>query len=199
MVTAISVKAGTSVMVPAPVWPSCRQRIRSIRPEFRRWCQAPPAENGQLFGDAIWAKVFTTVVQNPDPVELNQLVLGNAAVPPETETEIEWQLLQTNPVRPDLAEKTDNSDLVGAANEAVTRRYEFYKYTGSYDPESHEALNDTYDPGLVGDFLGNQNVAANFAPVPEPNTFLLGGLGLVAIGFVAQQKKFRRPSDAAVQ
>ena len=192
------VKAGTSVMVPAPVL-AVVPPANPVNPAgIQAVVQAPPPENGQQFNDAIWAKVFTTVVENPNPVELNQLVLGNAVVAPDTETEVEWQLLQSNPARPDLAEKIDNSDLVGAANEAVTRRYEFYKYTGSYDPESHEALNDTYDPGLVGDFLGNQNVAANFALIPEPSTFRLGGLGLVTIGFVVRRKQIRRASAAAV-
>ena len=78
-----------------------------------------------------------------------------------------------------------------AGNEAVTRRYEFYAYKGGYDPESHEALHDTYDPAYVGDFLGNQNAAANFA-VPEPSTFVLAALGIVGLGFVARRKKYRR-------
>lgn len=137
--------------------------------------------------DAIWVKVFTTVVQNPDPLDLNQLVLGNPAVAPDTETEVEWQLLQTDPARPDLGEKLDNVDL-GVGNEAVSRRYEFYSYKGGYDPESHEALHDTYDPAYVGDFLGNQNVAANFA-VPEPSTVVLGCLAALGLAFFARTKK----------
>lgn len=105
----------------------------------------------------------------------------------DSETGFEWALLQSNPARPDLAEKLDESDL-GNANEAVTRRYEFYKYTGAYDPENHEALSDTYDPALVGDYLGNQNVAANFA-IPEPGTFVLGAVGMTLLGFFAARRK----------
>jgi hypothetical protein len=184
------VKAGTSVMVPAPVFSVVPPANPVNQAGVQAVVQAPPPEGGQQLGDAIWVKVFTTVVEHPNPVDLNELVLGNAVVPPDTETEIEWQLLQSNPARPDLAEKLDQSDL-GVANEAVTRRYEFYKYTGAYDPENHEALNETYDPAVVGDFLGNQNVAANFA-IPEPSTFVLSIAGLAGLGFVAPRRKFRR-------
>ncbi len=185
------VKAGTSVMVPAPVF-TVVPPANPVNPAgVQAVVQAPPPENGQQLGDAIWAKVFTTVIENPNPVDLNELVLGNAAVPPDTETEIEWQLLQTNPARPDLAEKIDKSDL-GAANEAVTRRYEFYKYTGAYDPENHEALNETYDPAYVGDFLGNQNVAANFARFQSRARSCWAAFGLLGLGFAARRKKYRR-------
>jgi hypothetical protein len=185
------VKAGTQVMIPAPVF-AVVPPANPVNPAgVQAVVQAPPPENGRQVGDAIWAKVFTTVVETPDPVELNQLVLGNAVVPPNSETEVEWQLLQTDPNRPDLGEKADMGDLAPAM-EAVTRRYEFYAYTGGYDPESHEALQDAYDPSLVGDFLGNQNVAANFAPpVPEPTALVLGGIGAICVGFVGYRRRMK--------
>lgn len=185
------VKAGTSVMVPAPFFNVVPPANPVNQAGVQAVVQAPPPEAGQQMGDAIWVKVFTTVVEHPNPVDLNELVLGNAVVPPDSETEIEWALLQSNPARPDLAEKLDEGD-VGNAAEAVTHRYEFFKYTGVYDPENHEALNETYDPAFVGDFLGNQNVAANFAVVPEPSTFLLGIAGLGGLGFVTLRRKLRR-------
>ncbi len=182
------VKAGTSVMVPAPVFSVVPPANPVNQAGVQAVVQAPPPEVGQQLSDAIWVKVFTTVVEHPNPVDLNELVLGNAAVPPDSETEVEWQLLQTDPNRPDLGEKLDESDL-GAANEAVTRRYEFYKYTGGYDPENHEALNEAYDPAFVGDFLGNQNVAANFAPIPEPSTFVLAGLGAIGLWLAGRRRQ----------
>jgi hypothetical protein len=174
------VQAGTNVRVPAPVLnlvppanPANPVAVQAVVP-------APPPGAGEQWGDAIWVKIFTTVIENPDPVDLHDLVLGNAVVPPESETEIEWQLLQTNPERPDLAEKIDEGDVAGG-HEAVVRRYEFYAYTGGYDPETHEALHDSYNALYVGDYLGNQNVAANFL-IPEPNTMVLALLGAVALG-----------------
>jgi len=120
--------------------------------------------------------------QSADPVKLDDLILGNPAVPGETETEISWTILQAGPNGANT-EQIDPIDPVGA-NESVTRRYEFYKYTGGYDPEDHSALHDSYAPAYAGDFLGNQNVAANFAQVlqvPLPASIwsglaLLGGL-----------------------
>lgn len=183
------VKAGTSVMVPAPVL-AVVAPVNPVNPAaVQVVVQAPPPEQGELFNDAIWVKTFITVVQNPNPVELNDLVLGNPVVPPETETEIEWQLLQSNPARPDLGEKLDVGD-VAAADESITRRYEFYKYIGSYDPENHEALNEAYDPIYVGDYLGNQNVAANFVDIPEPSTLVLGVVALASLGLASMRKKF---------
>ena len=182
------VKAGTNVKIPVPVL-TVAPPANPVNPvAVQAVIQAPPPEEGQEFGDAIWAKVFTTVVENPDPVELDQLVIGNALVAPDTETEVEWQLLQTNPNRPDLAEKIDEGD-VAAGNEAVTRRYEFYAYTGGYDPENHEALYDAYDPAYVGAYLGNQNVAVNFAEVPEAGTLVLSGIGAIGVYFAGRRRR----------
>ncbi|MBI1338335.1 MAG: PEP-CTERM sorting domain-containing protein [Phycisphaera sp.] len=169
------VKAGSSVKIPAPVL----KQVAAANPvnplAVQAVIQAPPPEVGQQLADAIWAKVFITVVENAGPVELDDLVLGNAVVPPETETEIEWILLQDDPANPDRQEKMDEGD-VAAGNESITRCYEFYNYIGEYDPENHEALSDAYDPSLVGDYLGNQNVAFNFAAaIPEPATCVLLG------------------------
>ncbi len=177
------VLAGTSVMVPAPIFqpnPVNPVQIQAVVPA------PPPPENSPLFGDAIWVKVYTTVTQNADPVELDQLVLGNPAVPGETETEIAWTLLQAGPGGGNT-EQIDPADPVGA-NESVTRRYEFYQYTGGYSSEDNSALHDTYDPNhleWVGDFLGNQNVAANFA-VPEPGTLTL--LGIIGLAGLARRR-----------
>ena len=185
--------AGTPVMVPAPVLSVAPPVNPGNAAGVQAVVQAPPPENGQQVGDAIWAKVFTTVIENPNPVDLKDLVNGNKVVPGETETEVEWQLLQSDPQRPDLGEKMDNSDMA-KGNEAVVRRYEFYKYIGGYDPESHEALHDTYSPGYVGAFIGNQNVAANFAPagVPEPSTLVMGGLGALGVAIGACVRRRRR-------
>ncbi|MCE5325015.1 MAG: PEP-CTERM sorting domain-containing protein [Planctomycetaceae bacterium] len=184
---------GTNVKIPAPVLtlvppanPGLPQVVQAVLP-------APANENDPdhpLFGEAIWAKVTIITVQNPEPVRLEDLVLGNPAVP-ETETEIEWQLLQAGNAGFDAR---GDDVIVGDGNESVTRRYEFYKYLGDL---SDRSLYDEYgealieDPtteaakllnngmGVVGDFLGSQNVALNIL-VPEPATMSLLALGGLA-------------------
>ena len=79
------------------------------------------------------------------------------------------------------------------ARSVILRRYEFFKYGGEYDPETHEALPEGGDSNPEGNdlgiYLGAQNAAANLvdgpiAPVPVPSSVLLlisglGGLGLL--------------------
>ncbi len=185
-------QASTSVMVPVPVFqpvPANPAQIQVVVP-------APPPEVIPQWGDALWVKVYTTTTQNALPVELGQLVLGDPAVPPETQTEISWTLLQTPPVgipggKPEVIEPADPA----GANESVTRRFEFFKYIGGYISEDHQAnydvpVNPVNGSSNVGDFLGNQNVAANFAPVPEPSTPALLGAGVIGLlGFAWRRRK----------
>src|SRR6185369_13512198 len=49
-------------------------------------------------------------------------------------------------------------------------------------------LNETYDPIYVGDFLGNQNVAANFVVVPEPSTLVAGVVGIAGLVVVFRRR-----------
>jgi hypothetical protein len=184
------------VNIPAPVWnvnqpPPPAPGLPPPPPVVMAVVQAPPAPpvppagKGQ-WGDAIWMKIYKTEL--PEPVALEDLVLGGAGVPdPDVDPpEIEWQLLQSPPVgKVGNWEQSENGGEAGAGNDAVSRRYEFYKYTGQYDPDPdnfHEALCDNPteaaqqtpercgDPDAngvagVGDLIGAQNAAVNLAPV----------------------------------
>lgn len=182
-------KAG--VNLPAPVWsvtPSPNPAV--AQPVVVAQIQAPKPEIESQFGTAVWVKVFTTELDNK--VGLEELVGGNAKVQAaESHTEVEWQLLQTDPGNP-LAGQLENGGnaAVGDKTESVLRRYEFYNYSGAYDPENHEAkplLGDLKpSDGELGSFIGAQNVAVNLdgnpvAVVPEPPSreMLFGGLGLM--------------------
>jgi hypothetical protein len=98
------------------------------------------------------------------------------------EVEIEWQILQTEFSNPDAA----NNELAGAledlpdGDEVVTRRYEFYKYTGPLDAETNEAQCDNYPPitdpadpsykpeceaPILGDYIGSQMAGFNVEAV----------------------------------
>ncbi len=184
------------VNIPAPIWnvnqpPPLPGAPPADPPVVVAVVQAPPAPPilpggvGE-WGVAIWMKIYKTELA--EPVELEDLVLGGRAVPdPEVEPpEIEWQLLQSPPAgKEGVWEESQNGgdDPAGVGNDVVSRRYEFYKYTGQYDQDPDnfgEALCDNptaADQQLplsprcgepdangvagVGDLIGAQNAAVN--------------------------------------
>jgi hypothetical protein len=128
---------------------------------------APPPPRPELQkGDAQWVKVFKTEL--PRGVHLDELTTDNPAVVPldPSQTEIEWKLLQHNPHSPNSGTLKSQGAL-GGGSHAVIRRYEFYKYTGAYDPHDHGVLcggdGSCSVPldGELGDYIGAQMAAAN--------------------------------------
>ncbi len=186
--------AGTNVKIPAPVWnvqppvvnPAAPAAVQVVVPAL------PKEHPEDPWGEAIWVKVFVTEAQNP--VQLDDLLVGNPAVPDGSEpaeVEIEWQMLQDGKGG-GLDEVDSGLNDLAADSESVTRRYEFYKYVGPYDAEGEALLEDpttaealAYNDGqgVVGEFLGGQNAAINLAPfvVPEPGTLTLIGIGLAGL------------------
>jgi hypothetical protein len=155
-----------------------------------------------VFGEALWVKVF--VMEAAEPAELEHLLLGEA-VPDGSEPaeiEIEWQLLQAGK---DSGDEVDSGlDDLGMDSESITRRYEFYKYIGPYNDEGEAKIEDPDDPtidpilfpnGVVGEFLGAQNAAFNLDPfVPEPSALALIGLGVA--GLTRQGRRRRKGGPA---
>ena len=146
--------AGSNVRIPAPIWnvtppanPGGQPAVQAILPALEK--ENPAAE----FGDALWVKVFVT--ESQDHVELEHLVVGDPQVPDRNdpaEVEVEWELLQAG----NVDDLDSGMKELGAGNEAVSRRYEFYEYIGGYDPENHEALvdNAVQHPEAIGNFVG---------------------------------------------
>ena len=142
----------------------------------------PPALPSKEFGEAAWVKEIRTITHNSGEIKLRDLVSADPedsgrkdwrnGEPDEVETE--WQLLQTDFNKADGGR---NGKLEGApepldqGDEVVTRRYEFYKYTGPFDEETGEALaenvgadglhgtRDYTNTIIVGDFIGSQMAA----------------------------------------
>jgi hypothetical protein len=164
--------SGTKVSIPAPIWNVSPPPQGGVNPIVQAVLPAEPPEVNQQYGDAHWVKVFVT--ESADPVELHHLVTDDPAVPQDAaETEVEWVLLQAGP---NANNELANGGEIGAGKQSVTRRYEFYEYTGAYDPESHEALpvnESNPDAGDLGNYIGAQMAAVNLVelastPTPTP-------------------------------
>jgi len=118
------------------------------------------------FGDAKWVKVYKTELQRE--VGLDELVDDNPVVPQDAALlETAWKLLQYNPNTNGNSGILRNQGGLGSGSRSVLRRYEFYKYTGVYDPIDHSAkcggdgtCTAPLD-GELGDFIGDQNAGAN--------------------------------------
>ena len=152
---------GSNVSIPAPAWKVVPQppvpNLPPPPPVVVAVVEAPPPpppEAVPQWGEAIWEKVYVTEL--PEPPALEDLLLGGAAVPnPDVEPpEVEWQILQSAPAGepPGPNEIKENQKEVGAGKDAVSRRYEFYKYTGQYTTE-HEALCE--DPTIANPTCGS--------------------------------------------
>jgi hypothetical protein len=164
------------VTLPAPVWDIVPAPVAGDPPVVAAIVEAPLPESEELFGEALWVKVFTHEFE--DGVVLEDLVGGDPHVL-AAETEIEWQLLQYDPGNPASALlEAGYGAPIGPNAASILRRYEFYAYAGLYDDETHEALvgSDSHPEDFeIGTYLGAQNAAANLAvaPIPLPPTLLL--------------------------
>jgi hypothetical protein len=184
-----------AVTLPAPAWEVIPDPVVGAPPVVGARIVAPEPENEAQFGEAIWVKIFTTELE--DEVELEDLVADNPRVQ-EAETEIEWQLLQTDPDDPEAGQlESGYAAPVGPLAASILRRYEFFAYAGPYDEETHEALVGSDSHPLeseIGIYLGAQNAAVNLNPVvPLPPALAMMGPALLSL--LAMRRK--RPGKPA--
>jgi hypothetical protein len=146
---ALNLGAPVVIYTPPVVGFSAAQSVATIP------APVAPQPIPKQFGEPSWVKVIKTTAHKTQPLVLGDLVSAdnnNDNLPDWTngetpEVESEWFLLQS-----DSLGKTAKSELKGQADnmgangdEAVTRRYEFYAYTGptaSFDGETGEAMCD---------------------------------------------------------
>ena len=154
---------GGGIPIPAPAWsaspappgPNPQPVIAAVAP-------APPPEVGQQLGDAIWVKAY--MHERLSPSDLNHLLDGDSQVPLDGEIETEWLLIQGGGAA--LQAELANEGQLGVNSESIVRKYQFFQYTGPYDPENHEALPVTDSQpsdGELGDLIGNQMAGLNLA------------------------------------
>ncbi len=156
---------GGGVPVPAPQWstsppppgPNPHPVVNVVAP-------APEPDLGQQLGDAVWVKVY--MHESTTASDLNHMVSGDSHVPESAvEVETDWLLIQAG-VGGGLNTELANSDQLGPNNHSVVRKYQFFKYTGPYSAENHEAtpVNDSQpSAGERGNLIGNQMAALNLA------------------------------------
>jgi len=179
------------VLIPSPVWnispnspPIGVQAVIQpviLPPPPPAPPQNPPPGTVNQWGEPIWVKIYTKELNSE--AGLDDLVPGNALalpIPGSDPAEIEWQLLQSPPLG-DSGGKLDTEQEITTSGEAVTKVYEYYKYTGGRNSQDGEALCDdptkslpvcgpeSQDPDFafvygVGDLIGAQNAAVNLTP-----------------------------------
>jgi hypothetical protein len=130
-----------------------------------------PAEVVGQYGDAQWERVFRTELQRP--VALDELVADNPNVVPMNlaQLEADYSILQDEPAaggKGNRRRHRHQSDLAPTTR-SVVRRIELYRFTGNYDPVTHEALCadgtcNVPGAGELGELISVQMTAANVVP-----------------------------------
>ena len=163
--------AGPKVQIPQPTVVIIPPAAPGLPPQvaFQIVEQPPPPppipKPVPQHGEAKWVKVYKTELQRE--VVLEDLVADNPAVPQDPAlAETTWKLLQFNPKSNGNSGILRNQGGLNGGSRAILRRYEFYKFTGQYDPIDHAAICadgtcSTPAATEVGDFIGAQNAAAN--------------------------------------
>lgn len=186
--------APENVQIPVPAWNVAP--IAGGGANVRAEVEPVEEENHAQYGEPQWLKVFKIESdRNLQPEDINLLLLGLAGglVPADdTEIETEWKLIQSKPGDAEGVEEDAeiNEDPLDAGKQSVIRRYEFYRYTGQFDPENHEARPCVADDSPVpdaeplagcsdlGDFVGAQNVAVDVEFSAVDNALPSGEVGV---------------------
>jgi hypothetical protein len=162
--------ANTKVSVPTPEFEVKPPSVKEPAPVVKAVVKAPEPEGGQIWGPAVWVKVYET--ESEQPAELNHLLTDDPLVPQEpAQTETEWVLMQKEKGVANAAGGVASQKGLSGKHESVTRRYEIFKYTGPVDEEGEATpINEANpEPSEIGEYVGAQMDAANvLAGEPAP-------------------------------
>ena len=140
-------KAGVGPIAPMPAVAYVPPAVAGQPPVIHAVAEAPekPDPLDPQFGTAVWVKTYTSVgnaVPDLDALQANLVPKKPIKGRP---VKVRWGLMQRPPagVPNEALEKQEvEDDPVAPAkgNVALVKRYEYYAYTGVYDPETHEAI-----------------------------------------------------------
>src|ERR1051326_2086437 len=163
---------GTPVQIPQPVVTVIPPAQVGNPPQVAFQVQADPPPPPEVpkpvpqYGDAKWVKVYKTELDRE--VGLDELLDDNPVVPQDAgKLETAWKLLQYNPNTHGNSGVLRNQGGLNSGSRSVLRRYEFFKYSGNYNPLDHSAQcggDGTCSAPLNGEWgalIGSQNAAAN--------------------------------------
>ena len=153
--------SGGGVSIPAPQWSVSPAPAGAVnqQPVVQAVVNAPPLDGEPQYGNAVWVKVYMS--ESVSKADLGHLVTGDKQVPKTVETD--WAIIQTG-AGGSVAQQLADQVQLNPKDNTILRRYEFYKYTGAYDAESHEALpvsDSSPAKSDIGNLIGNQMVALN--------------------------------------
>lgn len=159
----------------------------NVAPVISVEVEAPePPETPEVYGDAQWMKVFKTELSRE--VTQDELTSTNTAIVPEdpTQVEVAWDIIQASPPsggngNQNRGSKSNSGSIGSPTTRSIVRRYELYKYTGTYDATTHQVVcadgNLCLAPstGELGDFISANNSAVNL--IPDVVTVTKAGTG----------------------
>lgn len=164
-----------NVAIPLPNWFFPPPPPPGTSPVVVAEVEAPEApEAPELFGPAQWLKIYTT--QLPRALTEADLQTGGGTVPQDpAQVEVSWDIIQAEPAsggngngRQNRSRK-QNQTIIATATRSIIRRYETYKFTGTYDAITNEALCADLTctapgAGELGDQIAGANAAVNVTP-----------------------------------
>lgn len=162
-----------NVAIPLPTWSIGPTTVVSSPPVVVAEIEAPePPEAPELYGNAQWIKIFKTQLDHE--VTESDLATGvtlNPANP--TQVDVDWDIIQTEPPSGGNGTRTrsrrQDQGGISPTTRAVLRRYETYRFTGTYDAATHKALCADLvckvpAAGELGVQIGGSNSAVNVIP-----------------------------------
>jgi hypothetical protein len=163
------IAAEPNVAIPFPNWSVAPAATVGAAPVVVAEVEAPePPETPEVYGDAQWMKVYVTqLTRSAVPTDLTS---DNPTVPQDaTKLDVAWEILQASPPSNGKQTRNRHQNGINADTRSILRRFETYKFTGSYDATTHKAIcADTVcaNPatGELGDFIAAQNSAVNLTP-----------------------------------